>query len=477
VVYKVVFSKKILVYKSGRPISYIRTLRILFDLIFDVSITEHTNTKHTMDFIDRIVHRNYPYFDEDRKRNTKILIILLAMMIFVMGSWLPGFVYLDMWEMFWLDLVLWTGFVILFVGIVRYGWSFTLARFWGLTFTLFITCIPPMYYGLDAIIMIHMAFVPLATILLFSRKEKHRFYKYMMGFAVCFSIVFLWDIFYGAAFTLPADIFKTFNTIIALDGMFISFYFSYFFFTENTKYKNLLANEREKSDHLLLSIFPEKIANKLRISDASVADSFENVTILFADIVGFTRFSETMSPSELVDMLDEVFSEFDNLVDKYNIEKIKTIGDAYMAVGGLPTPTAKHCQNVADMALEINQIIKLKFAKKYNLQLRIGIHTGIAIAGVIGKKKFSYDLWGDSVNIASRFESSGQPEKIHITEQVKNTLGDDYLFESWPMPCIVCVFCLVEKKKTTSNLRSLFISNSLKKGKLSLNQNNFLLLK
>ena len=136
-----------------------------------------------------------------------------------------------------------------------------------------------------------------------------------------------------------------------------------------------------------------------------------------------------MSPSELVAMLDEIFSEFDALVDKYGIEKIKTIGDAYMAVGGLPVPDGQHCQKVAQMALEINEIIKTKYAEKYDLKLRIGIHTGKAVAGVIGNKKFSYDLWGDSVNIASRFEASGHPEKIHVTEAVKNTLGDNFLFE------------------------------------------------
>ena len=379
--------------------------------------------------INRIIQKHYNQFDEDRKRNISILIILVAMMIFVMGSWLFGFFYLAMWEMFWLDLVLWTGFVILFVKVIGYGWSFKLARFWGLMFTLLITCIPPMYYGLDTVIMIHMVFVPLATILLFSRKERKQFLTYMGGFMLCFLIVILWETFYGAIFTVPAEIFRTFNTVIALDGLFISLYFSYFFFTENTQYKDLLANEREKSDHLLLSIFPETIAAQLRDSHQSVADSFDNVTILFADIVGFTEYASTMGPNELVAMLDEIFSEFDALVDKYNIEKIKTIGDAYMAVGGLPVPDGQHCQKVANMAIEINEIIKTKYAEKYDLKLRMGIHTGKAVAGVIGNKKFSYDLWGDAVNVASRFEASGHPEKIHITEDVKNILSTDFIFE------------------------------------------------
>ncbi len=383
----------------------------------------------TIPYINSIIQKHYNHFDEDRKRNISIIIILIAMMVFVLGSWLFGFVYLEMWEMFWLDLVLWTGFVVLFIGLIRFGLSFTLARFWGLGFTLLITCIPPMYYGLDTVIMIHMAFVPLATILLFSRKEKKLFLRYMGGFIICFLMVILWNTIHGPAFTVPEDIFRTFNTIIALDGLFISLYFSYFFFTENIQYKDLLANEREKSDHLLLSIFPETIAAQLRNSHQSVADSFDNVTIIFADIVGFTEYASKMSPSELVAMLDEIFSEFDTLVDKYGIEKIKTIGDAYMAVGGLPVPDGQHCQKVANMALEINEIIKAKYAAKYDLKLRIGIHTGKAVAGVIGNKKFSYDLWGDAVNVASRFEASGHPEQIHITADVKNILADEFLFE------------------------------------------------
>lgn len=383
-----------------------------------------------MQFIHQIIQKNYPYFDEDRKRNTSILIILNIMMIFVQSMWVLGFWILKMPEMFWLDLGVLMGYIFLFIGIIFYKLPFTLSRFILLSLGYIITGIPVIFFGLESNVTLHLVFLPMATILLFSRKEIKRFMVYFLTIIITFILVIIWNFKHGPLLETSAETLRIFDLIVGVDSMFISLYYTYFFFSENTKYKALLYNEREKSDHLLLSIFPESIANKLRHSNQSVADSFENVTILFADIVGFTRFSSTMNPNELVKMLDEVFSEFDNLVDKYNIEKIKTIGDAYMAVGGLPIPSAKHCQNVADLALEINQIIKKKFAKKYNLQLRIGIHTGIAIAGVIGKKKFSYDLWGDSVNIASRFESNGQPEKIHITEEVKNTLGDSYLFEN-----------------------------------------------
>jgi len=383
----------------------------------------------TIPFINHIIQKHYNHFDEDRKRNISIFIILDLMMVFVMGTWALGFVYLEMWEMFWLDLSIWIGYSALFVGTAFFGIPFKMSRSWMLILGLLITGVPAMYYGIDTIVTTHMVFVPLATILLFSRRERNQFFKYMGVIIATFALVILWNVFYGPMFTVPVKTFRIFNTIIALDTMFISLYFAYFFFTENTQYKDLLANEREKSDHLLLSIFPEPIAAQLRNSHQSVADSFDNVTVLFADIVGFTEYASKMSANEVVAMLDEIFSEFDALVDKYGIEKIKTIGDAYMAVGGLPVPDGEHCTKVASMALEINEIIKEKYAEKYDLKLRIGIHTGKAVAGVIGNKKFSYDLWGDSVNIASRFEASGHPEKIHITEAVKNTLGDDFIFQ------------------------------------------------
>ena len=383
----------------------------------------------TIPFINHIIQKHYGHFDEDRKRNISIFIILDLMMVFVMGSWALGFVYLEMWEMFWLDVSIWIGYSVLFIGVAFFGISFKTCRSWMLILGLLITGVPSMYYGIDTIVTLHMVFVPLAMILLFSRRERKQFFQYMGVTILVFCMVIAWNGFYGPMFVVPAETFRIFNTIVALDSMFISLYFAYFFFTENTQYKDLLANEREKSDHLLLSIFPETIAAQLRNSNQSVADSFDNVTIVFADIVGFTEYASTMSASELVAMLDEIFSEFDALVDKYGIEKIKTIGDAYMAVGGLPDPDAQHCQKVANMAIEINEIIKTKYAEKYNLKLRIGIHTGKAVAGVIGNKKFSYDLWGDSVNIASRFEASGHPEKIHITEAVKNNLGDDFMFQ------------------------------------------------
>lgn len=380
-------------------------------------------------FIQSVIQRHYNQFDEDEKRNVTIFLILEMMMIFVIGTWGFGFVYLQMWEMFWLVVFTWIGYVLLFLGTALWGLPFRLGRSAALMLALLITGVPPIYYGMETMITVHLVFVPFATVLLFSRKERRPFFNYLILVLIAFLVVIAWNLLRGPLFEVPADTFRIFNTVVTFDSMFISLYFAYFFYTQNAEFKDMLATEREKSDRLLLSLFPDSIAGQLRDSNQSIADSFENVTILFADIVGFTRYASNMTPNELVAMLDEIFSEFDALADKYGVEKIKTIGDSYLAVGGLPLPDENHCRAIADMALEMNQIIKEKYTVKYKLTLRIGIHTGHAVAGVIGNKKFAYDIWGDCVNIASRFEASGHPEKIHITKDVKNLLGDAYVYE------------------------------------------------
>ncbi|MGL5059503.1 MAG: adenylate/guanylate cyclase domain-containing protein [Microcoleus sp.] len=191
-----------------------------------------------------------------------------------------------------------------------------------------------------------------------------------------------------------------------------------------------LSKEQEKSDRLLLNILPESIAAKLKEGHSSIAEGFAEVTILFADIVGFTVLSSQISPEELLELLNEIFSAFDDLTEKYGLEKIKTIGDAYMVVGGLPNPCINHAENIAEMALDMQQEL-VKFNAKHHtgVNIRIGINTGPAIAGVIGTKKFIYDLWGDAVNTASRMESHGLPGAIQVTQSTYNILRGKYLFE------------------------------------------------
>lgn len=178
-----------------------------------------------------------------------------------------------------------------------------------------------------------------------------------------------------------------------------------------------IKTEQEKSEALLLNILPKPIAERLKHHETLIADSFPDATILFADIVGFTELSGRLSPGELVEILNGVFSKFDQLAEKHDLEKIKTIGDAYMVAGGLPEPRPGHAESVLDMALDMrDSIVELNEKNGTDLKIRIGVHSGPVIAGVIGIKKFIYDLWGDAVNIASRMESTGLAGEIQVTE-------------------------------------------------------------
>ena len=192
----------------------------------------------------------------------------------------------------------------------------------------------------------------------------------------------------------------------------------------------LLEVEREKSDRLLASILPLPIADRLKQNHNTIADSYDDVTVLFADIADFTRHVADMDPEEIVDLLGAIFGEFDSLTVKYGLEKIKTVGDAYMAVGGLPNRMDCHNQAVASMALDMMERIRRFSPGTHDpMSMRIGIHAGPVVAGVIGTNRFIYDLWGDTVNVASRMESHGVAGCIQTTEEVFDRLNGEFEFQ------------------------------------------------
>jgi class 3 adenylate cyclase len=189
-----------------------------------------------------------------------------------------------------------------------------------------------------------------------------------------------------------------------------------------------LARENER---LLLNVLPEPIARRLRQGEPLIADRFEDVTLMFADIVGFTRLSSYLSAHELVQMLNDVFTVFDELVDRHGLEKVKTIGDAYMVVGGMSDHAGDHTERVAAMALELGASVgAVDAATRHGVRFRIGLHAGPVVAGVIGTRKFIYDVWGDTVNVASRMESLGEPGRIQVTSTIVTRPQDAFLFES-----------------------------------------------
>ena len=191
-----------------------------------------------------------------------------------------------------------------------------------------------------------------------------------------------------------------------------------------------LEDERDRSEGLLLSILPPPIARRLEDGEKLIADYFDDATVLFADMVGFTQLSSRLKPSKVVEVLDLLFGEFDAIADKHGVEKIKTIGDSYMAVGGVPIRQDDHADRVAKVALEMVPTIE-QIGRRLDLPLsaRIGVHSGDVVAGVIGRKKFIYDLWGDTVNTASRMESYGVTGRIQCSDQFRTLLDNSFQFE------------------------------------------------
>lgn len=195
------------------------------------------------------------------------------------------------------------------------------------------------------------------------------------------------------------------------------------FYFQINRTEALLQREYSRSEDLLKNILPATVAERLKNGSQTVADSFSHVTLLFADIVGFTRMAENLSPQEVVNLLNNVFSHFDRLVEQHGLEKIKTIGDEYMLAGGIPVARHDHAHAVAEVALKMLDVVeRLNQDLPEPLALRVGIHTGEVVAGVIGSRKFSYDVWGDTVNTASRMQSQGLPGRIQVTEATRELL-------------------------------------------------------
>jgi class 3 adenylate cyclase len=196
------------------------------------------------------------------------------------------------------------------------------------------------------------------------------------------------------------------------------------------KTKQLVEIEKDRSDKLLLNILPEGTAKELKDNGKVTPQKFDSVTVMFTDFEAFTKYSQDLTPELLVKSVDYHFSKFDQIIEKYGLEKIKTIGDSYMCAGGLPIPTKDHAQKMLHAAFEIRDFIEnIKSSEVREIthfNIRIGIHTGPVVAGVVGLKKFAYDIWGDTVNIASRLESNSEPGKINISENTYQLIKESF---------------------------------------------------
>ncbi len=216
--------------------------------------------------------------------------------------------------------------------------------------------------------------------------------------------------------------------IVAISA--IAFVLLYYFVHQKNSFLSLLRIEQDKSERLLLNILPKEVAEILKEGNRVIADSYQSASILFADLVGFTPMTAEMEPKKMVELLNEIYSQFDDLVEKYDLEKIRTIGDNYMAVSGVPRLREDHAEAMANMALDMRECLSdFTGETGRRLQFRIGINSGPLVAGVVGRRKFQYDVWGDSVNVASRMESQGVPDHIQITAATRDLVKDRFRLE------------------------------------------------
>ncbi|MEO1068071.1 MAG: adenylate/guanylate cyclase domain-containing protein [Cyanobacteria bacterium J06638_6] len=231
----------------------------------------------------------------------------------------------------------------------------------------------------------------------------------------------------GDTFWVSEDIWKVWDK----NGTFLHYEGIVHDISERRQMETELRQQRQQADRLLVNILPHRIAQRLKGGARTIAESLDQVSVLFADLVDFTAASSQMTPRQLVKLLNEVFSMFDQLAEFHRLEKIKTIGDAYMVAGGLPSANDDHAEAIAHFALDILDAIQ-RFPRPdgTTFQIRVGINTGSVVAGVIGRRKFAYDLWGDTVNIASRMEATGEAQRIQVTPELYEKLKDKFRFES-----------------------------------------------
>lgn len=229
---------------------------------------------------------------------------------------------------------------------------------------------------------------------------------------------------------LPPNLIITFFVMNVIGPSVVVFALLTFFTRQRDRTHDLLVAEQAKSDELLLNILPQSIARQLKDGHHNIAECINTASILFADIAGFTPLSAELGVERVVDLLNDLHTGFDEIIERHGLEKIRTIGDGYMAAAGVPTPRADHAHALADAALEMLAFThELSAMYEFPILLRVGINSGTIMAGVIGRKKFSYDIWGDPVNVASRMESHGVADAIQIAERTNELIKGDFITE------------------------------------------------
>lgn len=263
--------------------------------------------------------------------------------------------------------------------------------------------------------------------LVFARRRQS--VNWFVAYLALVSACGLLQAFMRASNNLPPQLVTLFFVLNISGVSLVAFVLMHYFVGQKNQALRLLGLEQARSEKLLLNVLPAEVAGILKQEERVIAEHFEAASILFADMVGFTRLTAEMAPAEMVRLLNEVFSAFDGLVGKYGLEKIRTIGDNYMVASGVPRPRTDHAQALAHLALEMRDYLEGIMGNGRRVSFRIGINSGPVVGGVIGREKFHYDVWGDAVNIASRMESQGEAGRIQITGETYALIKDEFRCE------------------------------------------------
>lgn len=374
------------------------------------------------------------FIDLDKRINEKSFLLLVP--LFALAGLLWGFMYYYYGAK--TSAFIPGGYGVLsFLSLLFFHWykNFNVFRTIQLTLILLLPCLLHLSLGdfiSSSAVIIWSILCPLGALAFHNTKAAT--YWFFLFLIVVISVFFLENRLFYVETRLPDRLVHILFVLNILAVTFLTFYVLRYFVNQNEIVKKklkheqeMLAAEREKSDKLLLNILPVAIAERLKEGETVIADEHNEAAVLFADIVGFTNTSEDITPAMLVGNLNTIFTYFDNLVAKFGVEKIKTIGDSYMVASGLTGLNHEHMMRMADLALAMaSEIQQFSLDGKTKCNLRIGIHTGPVIAGIIGSNKFSYDIWGDTVNTASRLESTGVPGKIQISQKFYEYIKDDY---------------------------------------------------
>jgi len=379
-----------------------------------------------LEFIQRFFVERTPYVKERNQQHFVILNIITFFGLFTHASWifLFGFIGVLPLALFnCISVLLWLTSIYL----NRRGWHLASMSV-GLLEAVAHQTLCVILIGWGAGFQYYVLLLPVG---LYLTPHGHNRIKMFLSL-LCLSVFCILDFYFRGTEpiyrlgALPLNLFNYSNIIIFV----VLTSFGCYYFTEKVyEAERALSEEHKKSEALLLNILPKSIAERLKSSSEVIADRFENVSIIFLDIVKFTSISEKLSAQKVVAFLNNLFLIFDDLTEKYKLEKIKTIGDAYMVAAGIPEPCDDHAERVALMSIDITNSLK-EYNKENgdNVKVRIGINSGPAVAGVIGKKKFAYDIWGDTVNTASRMEAYGEPGEIQVSEATYHLLKDKYNF-------------------------------------------------